>query len=215
MESIELENLIKSEIATAFGKIIEFFGGTISVKYGPKAGPEIVRFLQDQFVINLGDSSCPHIYGAECFENGYIKVYFRTDDDSFDDVIFCNVKAMTEYFDDDNPDLGDPDDVIGFIQDGHFYVMYVLLICESSEDGKVSFGEYDVDGSYAQCMFLKDAFETLHVDENNRLQLNILDPEEYRSRDAFLRLFSDRYPKADLEDLRRCLKAYEEKMGLS
>lgn len=113
----------------------------------------------------------------------------------FDDLIWGDIKATKKSYEDSNPDLGTPEKIIKFIMDGHFYLMFVFLEYEATPDNQTKFLPFD-NGRYVHCQFLKDINHSVRINPKPQFQVNIHEPEEYRTRDEFLELFYTKYQES-------------------
>ena len=223
MESRSFENLLKTDIETVFTEILKDLDHTLPLSSRSEKNTKIRNRLKECFSKYIIENSHPRIYNCSCSAPGSKKspydicINYKTDDGAFDDLIWCNIKILNDSFDDENPNLGNAEDVISFIKDGHFYVVSVILLCESDDNNGTVFVDFNNE-KYAQCQLLKDIFVTFRIDENQQFQVNILDPEDYRTSEQFLELFRERYTGASNEtfdDLKKCLSSYAAKMNLT
>ncbi len=222
MDSYSLENMMKTDISSVFSEILKGLDYTLPLSSRSKKNTKIRNRLKECFVNYIANNSHPRIYGCTSSSAGTKKspydicLNYKTDDGTFDDLIWCDIKILNDSFDDENPDFGNPEDIISFIKDGHFYVISVLLLCESDDNNETVFVEYNI-GGYVMCHFLKDIPEFCRIDEQPQFQANILDPQEYRTREQFLELFREIYTGASNEtfdELEKCLSSYAKKMHL-
>lgn len=93
-----------------------------------------------------------------------------------------------------------------FILEGHFYLMFVFFEYESIESDRTKFIRFS-DGKYVHCRFLKDVHHSVRINPKPQFQVNINEPEEYRSIDEFVELFYTRYK----ESIDRIIKKQEAK----
>lgn len=120
---------------------------------------------------------------------------YRNKNINFDDLIWGDIKATKHSYADSNPDLGTPEKVIKFILDGHFYLLFVFLEYNATEDNQTQFIAFD-DGRYVHCQFLKDIHHSVRINPKPQFQVNINELEEYRSREEFLSLFYEKYKES-------------------
>lgn len=73
--------------------------------------------------------------------------------------------------------------------------MFIFLEYESPEDNQVKFLPFE-DGRYVHCQFLKDIHHSVRINPKPQFQVNIHEPEEYRTRDDFLELFYKKYQES-------------------
>ena len=85
--------------------------------------------------------------------------------------------------------------IIKFILDGHFYLLFVFLEYEATDDNQTKFITFS-DGKYVHCQFLKDIHHTVRINPKPEVQVNINEPEEYRTREEFLELFYTKYKES-------------------
>ena len=110
-------------------------------------------------------------------------------------MIWGDIKATKFSYADSNPDLGTPEKIITFIMDGHFYLMFVFLEYDATDDNQTRFRQF-ADGKYIHCQFLKDINHTVRINPKPQFQVNINEPEEYRTREEFLDLFYTKYQES-------------------
>ena len=73
--------------------------------------------------------------------------------------------------------------------------MFVFLEYDATEDNKTKFRKFD-DGKYVHCQFLKDINHTVRINPKPQFQVNISEPEEYRTREEFIQLFYTKYQES-------------------
>lgn len=196
---IEFENRMKTDIESVFTNILKEHNYILPISARSRSGAEISDFLEDNFVEYINKNSHPRIYnptGADkratkspydfCFNYNY-----KSENLFFDDLIWGDIKATKRSFEDSNPDLGTPEKIIKFIKEGHFYLMFVFFEYEPFED-KSKFVKFS-NGKYVKCQFLKDISHTVRINPKPQFQVNINEPEEYRTREEFLKLFKIKY----------------------
>lgn len=235
MDERKLEQLIKKDIESVFTNILKEHNYIFPISAKSRSGAEISDYLEDGFVEYLKRNTHMRIYNPMGSPKGATKnpydfcFNYKCEDIGFDDLIWGDIKATKHSYADSNPDLGTPEKIINFIMDGHFYLMFVFLEYAATEDNQTKFLPFE-DGRYVHCQFLKDINHTVRINPKPQFQVNIHEPEEYRSRDEFLELFYTKYQesidrniakqekkKATLDDrfdsMRERLKTYNEKIN--
>lgn len=235
MNEQKLEILIKEDIESIFDNILKEHNYIFPISAKSRSGAEISDYLEDDFVKYLKRNPHSKIYNPKGAPKGATKNPFdfcfnyKNELLGFDDIIWGDIKATKRSYKDSNPDLGTPEKIIKFIMDGHFYLMFVFLEYEATLDNQIKFLPFD-DGRYVHCQFLKDIHHTVRINPKPQFQVNIHEPEEYRTRDEFLELFYTKYQesidrniakqnkkKAELDTrfdaMKQRLKAYNNKMN--
>lgn len=198
-----LEDLLKKDIELVFTQILQEHNYTFPISAKSRSGAEISDYLEDCFVEHLKNNPHKRIYNPLGAPKGATKnpydfcFNYKCEEANFDDLIWGDLKATKFSYADSNPDLGTPEKIIKFIIDGHFYLLFVFLEYEATEDNQTKFITFD-DGKYVHCQFLKDINHTIRINPKPQFQVNIHEPEEYRTREEFLELFHTKY-KASID----------------
>ena len=201
MDEKRLELLMKEDIESVFSSILKEHNFTLPISSRSRSGAEISDYLEDSFVKYFYKNSHKRIYNPKSARKGATKSPFdfcfnyKNEDFGFDDLIWGDIKATKKSYEDSNPDLGNPEKIIKFIMDGHFYLMFVFLEYEATEDNQTRFLPFD-DSKYVHCQFLKDISHSIRINPKPQFQVNIHDPEEYRTREEFLELFYTKYQES-------------------
>ena len=234
MDVKEFENLMKKDIEQVFNNILKEHDFLLPISARSRSGAEISDYLEDSFVDYINKHPHKRIYNPKGAPKGATKnpydfcFNYNNEEYGFDDLIWGDIKASKHTYEDSNPDLGTPEKIIKFIKDGHFYYLFVFLQYTDTDDNRTKFIKYD-DGKYVHCQFLKDVNHTVRINPKPQFQVNIKEPEEYRTREEFLNLFHIKYQesidriiekqtkkKMELDDrfdeLKKRLSFYEEKM---
>ncbi len=213
MDSIKFENLLKEDIEQVFIKILENCDYTLNISAKSRSGAEISDYLEDRFVEYITQNPHERIskpLGAPkgATKNPYDFMFnYDYKDDEVEYVaepIWADIKACKHTYDDSNPDIGTPKKVIKYMLDGHFYLMYVLFSYISTDDDKTKFIKLD-NGKYVKVIFLKNIHHSVRVNPKPQLQVNINEPEEYRTEKEFVELLETKY----YESLDRIIKNVE------
>lgn len=198
MDEHKLEILMKEDIELVFTDILEEHNFILPISARSRSGAEISDYLEDDFVEYFNRNAHNRIYNPKSAPKGFTKnpydfcFNYKNEDLGFDDLIWADIKATKKTYEDSNPDLGTPEKIIKFIMDGHFYLMFVFLEYEATADNQTKFIPFD-DGRYVHCQFLKDINHSVRINPKPQFQVNIHEPEEYRTRDEFLELFYTKY----------------------
>lgn len=201
MNEKELEQLMKQDIESIFTDILHEHNYIFPISAKSRAGAEISDYLEDYFVDYLSLHAHKRIYNPLGSPKGKTKNPFdicfnySCPEANFDDLIWGDIKATNALYKDSNPNLGTPEKIIDFIMDGHFYLLFILFKYETTEDNQIRFKEFD-DGKYVHCQFLKDINRSIRISPLPQFQVNIHEPEEYRTRDEFLELFYTKYQES-------------------
>lgn len=201
MDEKRIEELMKQDIESIFSQILKEHNYIFPISAKSRSGAEISDYLEDGFVEYLTRNPHQRIYNPKGAPKGATKnpydfcFNYRYNAAGFDDLIWGDIKATKFSYDDSNPDLGTPEKIIKFIMAGHFYLMYVFLEYESTKDNQTKFLPFS-DGKYVHCQFLKDIHHSVRINPKPQFQVNIHEPEEYRTRDEFLELFYTKYQES-------------------
>ena len=201
MTEKELELLIKQDIESIFTNILEQYDYIFPISAKSRSGAEISDYLEDNFIKYFTHHTHERIYKPQIAPKGATKspfdfcFHYKCEDIGFDDLIWGDIKATKHSYADSNPDLGTPEQIIKFILDGHFYLMFVFLEYNATENNQIKFLSFE-DGRYVHCQFLKDISHTVRINPKPQFQVNIHEPEEYRTRDEFLALFYTKYQES-------------------
>lgn len=194
----EFENLMKNDIEEIFNRILETHDYILPISAKSRSGAEISDYLEDGFVEYFNNNEHSRIYEVKGSPKGATKnpydfcFNYKNEEFNFDDLIWGDIKATKRSYEDSNPDLGTPEKIIKFILDGHFYLMFVFFEYEATEDNKSKFLPFE-DGKYVHCQFLKDIHHSVRINPKPQFQVNIHEPEEYRTREEFIDLFLEKY----------------------
>lgn len=204
------ENQMKNDIENIFTEVLKQHNYIANISSKSRSGAEISDFLEDSFVEYIKDNPHERIINPKgapkdnpknpydfCFEYCY---------DNFNDIIWGDIKATKHSYKDSNPDLGTPEKIIKFILNGHFYLMFVFFEYEPLENDQTKFIKFS-DEKYVHCRFLKDIHHSVRINPKPQFQVNINEPEEYRTIDEFIELFHKKYK----ESIERIIKKQEEK----
>lgn len=201
MDVREFEELMKSDIESVFNTILAKHNYILPISARSRSGAEISDYLEDSFVEYLNNNPHSRIYNPKGAPKGATKnpydfcFNYKCSDFNYDDLIWGDIKATKFSYADSNPDLGTPEKIISFIMDGHFYLMFVFLEYDATDDNKTKFRKFE-DGKYVHCQFLKDIHHTVRINPKPQFQVNISEPEEYRTREEFLELFYIKYQES-------------------
>lgn len=201
MDVREFENLMKADIEEVFTNILAEHDYLFPISARSRSGAEISDYLEDSFVEYLNNHPHDRIYNPKGAPKGATKnpydfcFNYKCEEYNYDDLIWGDIKATKFSYADSNPDLGTPEKIITFIMDGHFYLMFVFLEYDATDDNKTKFRQFS-DGRYVHCQFLKDINHTVRINPKPQFQVNISEPEEYRTREEFLELFYTKYQES-------------------
>lgn len=197
----EFETLMKKDIEEVFNSILVEHDYLFPISARSRSGAEISDYLEDSFVDYLTKNPHDRIYNPKGSPKGATKnpydfcFNYKCANFNFDDLIWGDIKATKFSYADSNPDLGTPEKIIKFILDGHFYLMFVFLEYYATENNQTKFRQFS-DGKYVHCQFLKDINHTVRINPKPQFQVNINEPEEYRTKEEFLDLFYTKYQES-------------------
>ncbi|NJL77520.1 MAG: hypothetical protein HC892_23250 [Saprospiraceae bacterium] len=157
----------------------------IAVKKGERVGDGISKFLENKFV----EFTQNHQYFKESLaspegktKNPFdVQTIFEINEHK--ELIWIDFKAINIENDDTNPDSGTPDKVLNLIEQGYFYLAYILVYYKGSEEG-LEFVAHK--GTSVKSYFLKNVSATMRITPANQIQVNGFAEPVYRTREQFL-----------------------------
>lgn len=180
------ETLITNQLDELVGSIINTNPKlNIAVKKGERVGDGISKFLENKFV----EFTDNHQYFRESLASpeGKTKNPFDVQTifeiNGHKELIWIDFKAVNVENDDTNPDSGTPDKVIKLMQNGHFYLAYIIVYYQGFENG-LEFVKYN--NLFVKSYFLKNVSPTMRITPANQMQVNGFSETVYRTRDEFL-----------------------------
>lgn len=195
MTEKEIEELIKFDIEQAYTTILKNCNYILPISAKSRSGAEISDYLEDMIVDYFSKNNHERVNHVQK-NNGSTKspydFCFNYSHEDYNDWIWADIKASKRTFEDSNPDLGTPEKMVKFIMDGHFYLLFVFFEYESTEDNKTKFLMFE-DEKYVHCCFLKDVHHSVRINPKPQFQVNIHEPQEYRTRLEFVDLFEKKY----------------------
>lgn len=205
----EFEEKMKLDIEKIFEDILSIHNYVLDISSKSRSGAEISDFLEDYFVKYLVDGSHPRIYNSKSSPKGKTKNPYdfcfnyrvKEKDFEFDDIVWGDIKAVSGAYNNSNPDLGTPSKVIKFMLDGHFYLMFVLLKYEPTNDGKTKFIPFNNE-HFVRVSFLKDVNSSVRINPEPQFQVNIKAEDQYRTKEEFIDMFEEKY----IQSLNRVIK---------
>ncbi len=186
MDIQEYEKLITDQLDELVGNIISQNPKlNIAVKKGERVGDGISKFLENKFVEFSNDHEffCDSIASPEGkTKNPFdVQTVFKIKD--HEELIWIDFKAVNVDNEDTNPDSGTPDKIITLIQNGHFYLAYIIVYYKGSDNG-LEFVEND--NKFVKSYFLKNVSSTMRITPANQMQVNGFSETVYRTREEFL-----------------------------
>lgn len=157
----------------------------IAVKKGERVGDGISKFLENKFV----EFTQNHQYFKESLASpeGKTKNPFDIETifeiNGHKELIWIDFKAVNVENDDTNPDSGTPDKVITLMQNGYFYLAYIIVYYQGFENG-LEFVKHN--NLYVKSYFLKNVSPTMRITPANQMQVNGFSETVYRTREEFL-----------------------------
>ncbi len=207
MKLEEFENLLVSQLQTVVENIIED-QQSLEISAKSRSGAEISDWLEEKFV----QYTTQHKYfkESEACPKGKTKnpwdarTYFMIED--IYEEIWIDFKAIKISQIDSNPDIGTPTKVIQFIQSGNFYIVYIYVYYESTNNG-LKFTKRN--NNYSKVYLLKDISSTFRRNPKNQLQVNISQETEYRSRKEFIELLVNKLQESYHRQIDKAQKELE------
>lgn len=195
-------NELKTVVETILSKNPE---PNISAK--SRAGAEISSLLEEQFVIETSN----HLYFKKSVASppGATKnpwdamTYFNIN--GHEELIWIDFKAVKISSTDSNPDIGTPDKIIHLIYSGFFYLAYVFVYYEETQNG-LKFVK-NGDSEFIKIYFLKDISSTFRRNPKNQLQVNISAKPEERSREDFINVLFEKIEESHKRQIEISTKA--------
>jgi hypothetical protein len=212
MNISDFENLILAELKSVTEKILNK-NPTPNISAKARAGAEISDLLEKQFVIEAGKHK--YLKNSQSSPDGATKnpwdaiSYFCLN--GHEELVWIDFKAVKVSSVDSNPDIGTPDKIIDLIEQGYFYLAYIFVYYEETENG-LKFVKNN-DNELIKIYFLKDISSTFRRNPKNQLQVNISAKPEKRSRSEFINILFDKISeshKRQIEISKKALKQIEE-----
>lgn len=208
MDIQEYESLITESLDAVIEKIIKD-NKTVNIRAYSRAGAEISDWLEEKFVEYTKDSE--KFKNSEFSPKGHTKnpwdartVFIHND---ISEEIWIDFKAFKLSSVDSNPDIGTPNKIIKFIEDGNFYHAFIYVYYESNEDD-IEFVQYK--NHYTKIYFLKDVNDSVRRNPKNQLQVNIASNPTYRSREEFINLLMEKIKESHIRQINISNKALDE-----
>ena len=204
----EFEDLMKKDLEIAFSEVLKKYNYILPISSKSRGGAEISDYLEDGIVEYFKINKHDRIYNVEGAPKGKTKnpydfrFNYKNEQFNFDDLIWGDIKATKKSYKDSNPDLGTPKKMINFMLDGHFYLVFVFVEYDSTDDGNTKFIPFE-NGKYVKITFLKDINHTVRINPKPQFQVNINESEEYRTKEEFINLFLKKYK----ESIERIIKS--------
>jgi hypothetical protein len=180
------ETLITTQLDQLVGNIITTNPKlNIAVKKGERVGDGISKFLENKFV----EFTQNHQYFKESLASpeGKTKNPFDVETifeiNGHKELIWIDFKAVNVENDDTNPDSGTPDKVITLMQNGYFYLAYIIVYYQGFENGLEFVKHNDL---FVKSYFLKNVSPTMRITPANQMQVNGFSETVYRTREEFL-----------------------------
>lgn len=186
----QFEQLILNELSTVITDIIQS-KLTLDISAKSRAGAEISDYLEKKFV----DKTQNHQYftNSEFAPEGQTKnpwdarTFFNLN--GFSEEIWIDFKALKITSANTNPDIGTPNKVINFINQGNFYIAFVYVYYQATNTG-LEFVQHN--DNYVKTYFLKDIHHTFRRNPKNQLQVNANEVPETRTREEFINILFDK-----------------------
>lgn len=208
----EFEIQMKNDLKKVFDNVLRSYNYELPISSKSRSGAEISDYLEDGFLKYLEEHPHKRIYNPLGSPKGATKnpydFCFQCKNDldyPFDDLVWGDIKAIKRSYKNSNPDLGTPEKVLRFMLSGHFYLVFVFFEYDSTTDGKTKFLKFP-NGEYVHVMFLKDINKTVRINPKPQFQVNIHEPEEYRTKEEFIDMFLKKYKESNDRIINKQLK---------
>lgn len=182
----KFENLILSQLENIVTNIIQSTT-SLPIPAKSRAGAEISDWLEKEFVLKTKKHQ--YFFNSEAAPEGQTKnpwdarTFFKTN--QITEEIWIDFKAIKITSADSNPNIGTPNKVVKFIEQGNFYIAFIYVYYQPTDDG-LEF--VMLNNRFTKTYFLKDIHHTFRRNPKNQLQVNISHGIEYRSREDFINL---------------------------
>lgn len=167
---------------------------SLNISAKSRAGAELSDYLEDKFVEILKNNGNEYISNPVGSPKGSTKnpwdAKCEFDFMGRNELVWIDFKAFKVSSVDSNPDIGTPKKIIKFIQEGHFYLIFVMVYYDATLDG-LEFAKYH--GKYTKVYPLKDVNHTFRLNPKPQLQVNIAAEPEYRTREEFVKLLMKKH----------------------
>lgn len=186
------EDKMSTTIINIFEDILKKHDYKFSISVKARGGAEISERLQMEFKEyldnDLNSSKYPELYNHKIAPSKATKnpfdIAWNFKFQNIEDFIWGDIKTFKSDTEDSNPDLGTPNKIIKFMEDGHFYLCFILFKYTPTETGLV-FDLLD-NQKHVDFLFLKDAPKDLRINPKPQFQMNIKGKPVYRTRHEFL-----------------------------
>lgn len=169
----------------------------LNIPVRSRAGAEVSDYLEESFVNYLKNNRHEHISNPVASPPGATKNPWDAKCEfefmGRNELIWIDFKAFKISSANSNPDIGTPTKVIKFINEGNFYLIYVLVYYDAHNSG-LQFKKYN--GEYTKVYPLKDVNHTFRLNPKPQLQVNIAAEPEYRTRREFIDLLITKHKEA-------------------
>lgn len=198
------ENLVKKTITDVIKNIISN-NEILNISARSRAGAEISDWLEEAFVNATQDDKC--LLDSEAAPKGKTKnpwdarCFFQFKDHK--EEIWIDFKAFKLSGDDSNPDIGTPNKVIRFIEEGGFYLLYIHVYYKEYGNGLKFIKS---EGEAVKSYFLKDISPTFRRTPTNQLQVNISAKPIYRTRKEFIEILMIKIKEGLIRQLAKAQK---------
>jgi len=203
------ETLITTQLDELVGNIINTNPKlNIAVKKGERVGDGISKFLENKFV----EFTQNHQYFKESLASpeGKTKNPFDVQTifeiNRHKELIWIDFKAINIENDDTNPDSGTPDKILNLIEQGYFYLAYILVYYKGSDDG-LEFVAHN--GTMVKSYFLKNVSATMRITPANQMQVNGFAEPVYRTREQFLNFLLQKKIESNERKLKKATEELE------
>jgi hypothetical protein len=211
MDIKEYEALIITQLNNVVERIIcNSPNLAIAVKKGERVGDGISKYLENKFV----EFTKKHGYFKDSLASPEGKTKNPFDVQTIFEIknhcelLWIDFKAINVDNDDTNPDSGTPDKVLTLMNNGHFYLAYILVYYKGNETGLEFVKHNDL---FVKSYFLKDVSNTMRITPANQMQVNGFAEPIYRTREDFLKFLLQKKIESNERKLK---KAREELKNL-
>lgn len=203
IDDIKFERQMKKDIEEIFSNILKNFNYTLNISANSRAGAEISDVLEEEFVKYLTENEHPRIKNPKSapkentknpYDIAWTYCYPSIDECILEEFVWGDIKATKVTYNDSNPDLGTPEKLLKFIEEGHFYLAFILFEYSPWQNG-LKFEKIE-NNSYVKFEFLKDVHESVRINPKPQFQVNIKEKFSYRTKEDFIDLFEKKYDES-------------------
>lgn len=183
----------------------------LNIRAKSRAGSEISEYLETEFLEYVHANNPVLVSEPEKSPKGATKhpfdARFVFDYQNRKEEVWIDIKAFKVSSADSNPDIGTINKVIRFIEEGNYYIVFVLVFYEESGEGLRFVKKND---KYVKVYPLKDVSRTVRLNPKHQLQINVSAEPEYRTRTEFIELLKRKHQECLIRMIEKSQKELEQ-----